>query len=264
MTSGGKRRSRLKKRLGIVCQRASDVFWRWRVPHRALRSDSRFPMDTLVASLRLDGDASLESIRRIHDTCRRRDTRPLEDRRGSTRLEDCYFLYLLVRRLRPRTIFEVGTLIGTSASVMAHAQVENGNHGTLHSVDSTFGDFKPFEGHAIRCFPGQDSRTVLETLRREGERIDFVFVDGTITRGDVELLNEIKSPELVVALHDYKPPVDKGIRNAWTIAHFLDGANQGIWVLPERQGVGYPVGNGRFVNSSVAVFLPDRVAQRFL
>ena len=215
-------------------------------------------VDTIV---RAGDPGSFDEIRRIHAICHSRDRRPKGGRRsGSTRIADCNFLYLLVRWLKPGTIFEVGTLIGTSASVMAQALADNGQGGTLHTVDGSYSGFEPLPGHAIRCFPGERSDTALDALRAEGRSIDLAFVDGTIARRDVELLNEVKSKRFVVALHDYKPPADKGTRNAWLLSRYLDDADRARWVLPERQGVGYEPTPGLPVNSSVAVLLPEELA----
>jgi len=198
-----------------------------------------------------------EEVRRIHAWCHSRDRRPVEGRGGSTRIADCNFLYLLVRWLRPRMIFEVGTLIGTSASVMAQALIENGDGGIVYTVDGSYTGFEPIEGQPIRRFAGQLSSVALETIRNEGGRIDLVFVDGAIGRRDIELLNEVKPRTSVIALHDYKLPAAKGVRNAWRLARELDFVERSFWVLPERQGLGYEPIEGLLINSSVAVLLPE-------
>jgi hypothetical protein len=145
--------------------------------------------------------------------------------------------------------------------VMAQALVENGDSGILYTVDSSYAGFEPIGRHPIHRFTKQRSDTALETLQKDGRRIDFTFIDGTISRRDVALLNAVKSTRMVIALHDYKPPADKGITNAWLLGRHLDGAAHCVWILPERQGAGYPVVEGVFVNSSVAVLLPQDVAQ---
>ena len=245
-------------------RRAKLAVWWWRYQIQPLRTDPGLTMESLVRRLVEPGETyPYEELERIQTTCRSRDRRLPEERTsGSTRVQDTLFLYLLVRRLRPGTIFEVGTLIGTSASTMAYAQAEYGNGGMLHTVDGSYGGFEPSPEQAIRCFRGQRSHDALETMRTENRRIDLVFIDGTIGRRDVEALNQVRSPDLVIALHDYKPPIDKGIRNAWMIDRYFDGADQYAWILPERQGVGYPLGDGRFVNSSVAVSLPESVRRK--
>ncbi|MGH7818701.1 MAG: hypothetical protein ACREQ9_02920 [Candidatus Binatia bacterium] len=250
---------RIRRKLG-------ELVWRFRLRSRPLRTDPRLGMETLVRWLATPGATySFEEIRRIRESCLARDRRPPDRRQsGSTRVEDGTFLYLLVRKLRPRTIFEVGTLIGTSASTMALAQAENGEGGVVCTVDGSYGGFEPLPGQAIRCFPGQRSHVALETMRVENRRIDLLFVDGTIGRADVEVLNEVRSPELVVALHDYKPPLDKGLRNAWLLSRHFEGAAGAVWVLPERQGRGYPLDGDLFVNSSIAVLLPEPVAERIV
>jgi predicted O-methyltransferase YrrM len=216
----------------------------------------------IYALFRAIEHASFEEVSRIHARCHTRDPRPPSgERSGSTRLADCNFLYLLVRWLRPSVVFEVGTLIGTSASAMSLALLENGDGGVLYTVDSSYAGFEPIEGHPVRCFAKQRSDVALKALREEGRRIDFAFIDGTIDRRDVELLNVLMSSRSVIALHDYKPPADKGITNAWLLARHLDGVSHCVWILPERQGIGYQPVEGVFVNSSVAVLLPEGIAQ---
>jgi hypothetical protein len=257
-----RRRVDLRATARALRQRANGLLWRWGVRVRLLRSDPNLGMEALVDSLYHGTEQpSFDEIIRIHALCHARDRRPPGgERSGSTRIADCNFLYLMVRWLRPKAIFEVGTLIGTSASVMAHALLENGDGGVLYTVDSSYAGFEPMEGHPIRCFRRQRSEEALAALRKEGRRIDFAFVDGTLNRRDVELLNGLESTRLVVALHDYKPPADKGIKNARLLARHLDGAARSVWVLPERQGVGYEPLEGLRVNSSVAVLLPEELA----
>ncbi|MGH7819973.1 MAG: hypothetical protein ACREQ9_09380 [Candidatus Binatia bacterium] len=55
--------------------------------------------------------------------------------------------------------------------------------------------------------------------------------------------------------------LNTGVRNAWIIARHLRGADRRVWVLPDRQGPGYPIGAGLLANSSIVVCLPDRIAK---
>ncbi|MAQ59400.1 hypothetical protein CL638_01670, partial [bacterium] len=45
---------------------------------------------------------------------------------GTITLTDAKILYLLIRTIKPKVIFEVGTWIGTSAMIMAEAVKKNG------------------------------------------------------------------------------------------------------------------------------------------
>src|SRR5664280_2720438 len=47
---------------------------------------------------------------------------------NSTSLEDCLMLYSLIRHFDRRSVFEVGTNIGTSAVVMSAAVQQNGGN----------------------------------------------------------------------------------------------------------------------------------------
>ena len=86
---------------------------------------------------------------------------------GSAGNPDCAFLYLLVKAFQGRSIFEVGTYVGTSAVAMTMA----GGH-VVTCDPEDYGCLPP----GIRFMHMPDDEA-LSVLRREGASIDMVFAD---------------------------------------------------------------------------------------
>jgi predicted O-methyltransferase YrrM len=131
---------------------------------------------------------------------------------GTISIYDARLLYILVRTLKPKVIFEIGTWIGTSAMMMAEAMRKNDNGGkiytcdvnTFYSVDNSYADIitpiNAFSDDALDQIP-PDSK------------IDFVFTDGELTFKTIAKLKPKLSPEAVIATHDFVLPAEKGVLN---------------------------------------------------
>ena len=123
---------------------------------------------------------------------------------GSTGTADCGFRYLLVKAFARRSIFEIGTYVGTSAVAMAMA-----------------------DGHVTTCDPkdygclpagirflNMTDRDALRLLRREAAIVDMVFADVAVSSDAIAFLNKIGSDDMIFTAHDYAS--GRKARSAWT------------------------------------------------
>jgi len=131
---------------------------------------------------------------------------------GTISIYDARLLYVLVRALKPKVIFEIGTWIGTSAMMMAEAVRRNDNGGkiytcdvnTFYSVDDSYDDIIT----PINAF----SEDALDRIPSDF-MIDFVFTDGELTFKTIAKLKPKLSPEAVITTHDFVLPAEKGVLN---------------------------------------------------
>lgn len=131
---------------------------------------------------------------------------------GTISVPDARLLYILVRALKPKTIFEIGTWIGTSAMVMAEAVRANHNGGhvytcdanSYYSLDSSYDDVIT----TIHAYSDQ----ALQELP-DGREIDFVFADGELTFATIKILKRKLANTAVISTHDFLLPAEKGVLN---------------------------------------------------
>jgi len=131
---------------------------------------------------------------------------------GAISIYDARLLYILVRTLKPKVIFEIGTWIGTSAMMMAEAMRKNDNGGkiytcdinTFYSVDDSYADIitpiNTFSDRAIDQIP-------------KDAMLDFIFIDGELTFKTIAKLKPKLSSEAVITTHDFILPAEKGVLN---------------------------------------------------
>ena len=102
----------------------------------------------------------------------------------SKRPKPALSLYLMVRALKPKNIIELGTNLGVSSSYLAAALKENGEGGTLTTLDaSRYRQKVAREVHGnlgidnVSYVPGLFTDTLAETVERVGP-VDMAFIDG--------------------------------------------------------------------------------------
>src|SRR5262249_12808959 len=137
---------------------------------------------------------------------------------GSTGNADCGFLYLLVKAFKRRSIFEIGTFVGTSAVAMTMA---GGRVTTCDPAD--YGCLPP----GIRFLNMPDVEE-LRVLTRESAKIDMVFADSSPSLAAVMLINKLSTPDMIFAAHDYWP--DRTAAARWPQERKNDYDKGAMWV----------------------------------
>jgi hypothetical protein len=165
---------------------------------------------------------------------------------GSTGNPDCGFLYLLVKAFARRSIFEIGTYVGTSSVAMTMA----GGHVTTCDPDD-YGCLPP----GIRFLNMIDSNA-LRVLRREGATVDMVFADAPVSVEAIALLNKIGSNDMIFTAHDYAPG-DKGEVCFRLVSKHYRRAKESTWFLPETEPV--EVARGLLLERAIAAMIPNRL-----
>jgi predicted O-methyltransferase YrrM len=171
----------------------------------------------------------------------------------TTSIEDCVFLYLLIRYFNRRSAFEVGAYIGTSALCMNEGARRNG--GVMTTTDPVdYGGIPPWSG--IRFIRGP-AIVGLSTLKDERKAIDFCFFDWLPDDSTLHLLQNLLAPDAILATHDYGNNV-KGEQTIEAINRvgLLNGRK---WLLPS---VEQPVlMDGMRINYCTAVCIPTSLIE---
>jgi len=167
----------------------------------------------------------------------------------TTSREDCALLYLLIRHFRRRSVFEVGTGIGTSAASMARAIRRNGG-GRLVTSDpvdrgAVVSDALLLQGSATEA---------LILLRREGFTADFCFIDWPPDKDGLALLRQVLARDVIIAVHDHNDSDPKGREVVASLAS-AGVTGRGKWFLPSAK----PdlMEDGTRVNNCTAFWLPE-------
>jgi predicted O-methyltransferase YrrM len=132
---------------------------------------------------------------------------------GSITFAAAILLYVATRNIRPSQIFEVGTFIGKSTLAMGLAVDRNGADGKIFTCDGS-NDFKlpRLTKCAITGFSKTVSTSALQQVAAGGARIDFFHIDGRISAEDLEIIEHISDPRVVIALDDFEG-IEKGVAN---------------------------------------------------
>lgn len=165
---------------------------------------------------------------------------------GSTGTADCGFLYLLVKEFRRRTVFEIGTYVGTSAVAMQSAGA------SVVTCDPTEYGGLPT---GLR-FLKMDDVGASQVLKSEGTRPDMVFADWPPSVETILTLNDIGSEDMIFAVHDYLPG-DKGEIAVRTINRHDRRAGDGTWLFPPKAPVA--LAPGVAIDAATAVLIPNRL-----
>ena len=138
------------------------------------------------------------------------------------------FLYDLVKKVKPTKILEVGFAEGMSSLAILKALSENENGGHLTSID-------PFQKHCWRDVGNSnvannnfsENHTLLETyscyalpeLLKNGEKFDFIFIDGSHLSDDLFVDQYFASKLLKIGGHllhdDYPSTPERLLQYPW-------------------------------------------------
>ena len=138
---------------------------------------------------------------------------------GSVLPEDCDILYGLVKKYRPRTIFEIGTWFGVSAMTMAIAMEDLGIDGTVYTCDShTLYTYS----HPFIKYYNDSSTRALKIIKKKEVKLDMVFADGKFYPGDDKRIMRLANSKFVFAVHDYEGK-SKGVRDMAAMKKYMTG-----------------------------------------
>lgn len=153
---------------------------------------------------------------------------------GSITLSAAMALYLAVRNTVATSVFEVGTFIGKSTVAMALAMEMNKQGGQIFTCDGS-NDFHVPKlcDTPIHGFSKTTSTAALEQLAKNGVKLDMLHLDGRLSGRDVELIEQISDPRVVLAIDDFEG-VEKGVANL-SILRGRPFFGQHILVYPMRE-----------------------------
>lgn len=129
---------------------------------------------------------------------------------GSISAGAAWSLYSLVRHFGLTRAIEVGTFIGRSTLAMASAMDDGGRPGEIFTCDLSNALDLPWAGQTrITQFKAATSTVMLGQL--DGA-FDLAFLDGRLQGDDVERLEQLLSPDALIALDDFEG-MEKGVAN---------------------------------------------------
>lgn len=129
---------------------------------------------------------------------------------GTVSVSTAWCLYSLVRHFRLSRALEVGTFIGKTTVSMAAGMDDGGHPGEVSTCDMSNSLDLPWNGQTrITQFKGQASAAMLEKL--DGV-FDLAVLDGRIQPSEVGRLDQLLSPDAIIALDDFEG-AEKGVAN---------------------------------------------------
>jgi len=175
---------------------------------------------------------------------------------GAVSMLDCIFLTMLVKKLKPKKIFEIGTWFGTSAGILSSAL---DNDVKIYTCDTTnvYTNLDKYKNSIVFC--NTHSSNVVGFLKENDFKVDFVFADGVLSTSDADWLLDSMGEDFIVSVHDYKLPSDKGIDNIELLKK--RSKIPVVTFCPEKDipGKGYDIGKGYNINSSVGLIMSEKV-----
>ncbi|HID49885.1 MAG TPA: hypothetical protein EYP40_09810 [Chromatiales bacterium] len=174
---------------------------------------------------------------------------------GSTGNADCGFLYLLVRAFNRRSVFEIGTYVGTSAVAMSMAA--RNNDGTVVTCDPEDYGCLPESAQELIRFLHMPSEEALGQLQQENKTIDFVFADWAPSRQAIKLINQLSTDDFIFSAHDYVLPDDEGVVAKKLMTKHYKRIKECTWILPDEEPV--QVAPGIELQQCTAVLIPNRL-----
>lgn len=116
----------------------------------------------------------------------------------SCTLEDCEFLYALVRVTKPALVLELGTGLGVSARFIAEALAANDANGTLLTIEPNY-DFYP----AIKIMLAGLRVDYTNEYRLQPNDPDLVFIDSGYDRREADIADWLSGDYRgLVCVHD--------------------------------------------------------------
>lgn len=138
----------------------------------------------------------------------------------STPNADCYFLALLIKKFKPVNILEIGTFVGKSTFSLACAAENNKQKFSIDTIDiqkkvikNKFHKFKQ-----IKFYNGHSSKIVPKLKKK----YDLIFIDANLDDLTATEIKKRCKKNALIILHDFCPPVDKGVYNLFYLSKFMN------------------------------------------
>ena len=174
---------------------------------------------------------------------------------GSSSMEDCAFLYLLIRHFGRRHAFEVGTYIGTTAVAMNEAARANGGWMTTSDVVD-YGFIPPWSGIRFMHMPAS---IALATLSAERHPVDFAFFDWVPDESTIAQIDKIFTDDAILAVHDCHPSDPKGDAIVRLLQDTYCAKRDGVWLFPAAAP--FRMDDGMTINQCTAAFIPSALVE---
>lgn len=218
------------------------------MPIRARRSDA------LIATMAEQYVAELAALQDLFRAHVRQFVGKGLKAENTTSLEDCRFLYLVIRHFKRTRALDVGTNVGTTAVAINDAVRRNGGTTCITCDPIDYAALPPDKGIRFIHAPSSEA---LAILHREQQGIDFAFFDWVPDKATVRLANEVFTRDAVLAVHDYEiDPKGEEIVKAINAGY----RRSGKWYFPS----GSAEFNGIKINICTALWVPGEPRWRSL
>ena len=130
--------------------------------------------------------------------------------KNSTSTEDCLFLSLVTKEIKPKRILEIGTFVGRSTYALNIACEQNNQNYLIDTIDIKNNiNHHRFKLNKNIKFHIGHSREILKKFKNI---YDLIFIDGNLDFETTKSLMELCSSKTVIILHDFVPPMTKGFQ----------------------------------------------------
>ena len=144
------------------------------------------------------------------------DLRELADyNTGSISLSDAWCLFSVINYFKPKRVVEIGTFIGKSTwSIVKSLEIQKSKNSEIFTCDIS-NDIKiPWKGSVkIHQFPKKSSVEMLKIIDKD---IDFLSIDGRISKEDKLEIERLVNQNVIIALDDFEGS-EKGVANLFSL-----------------------------------------------
>jgi hypothetical protein len=167
-------------------------------------------------------------------------------------------LFAIAKYFAPISVCEVGTYIGRSTLCIAE-----GAGSSLKEINTCDFSFDTFNLSAdnlaihtnfskIKYHPKTSSTEMLKIFleKNSNQKVDFFFIDGRLSKDDLNYISELKSDDAVFILDDFEG-VEKGVANSLLLSQHFKGY---VLIRPSITFV-----NGSFSIGKIALLVPIKL-----
>jgi len=178
---------------------------------------------------------------------------------GTIGLASAWLLYAMCRYFHVQGAIEIGTFIGRSTTAIALAIADEGG-GLIYTCDKSNSiEIPSVGGCTIKQHKKCESVDMLRQMVGQAEqRMQFIYLDGTLGNDDPALLDRLARPEAIIALDDFEG-IEKGVMNAVLLGSTSFGKTH-LLLYPPTQSILTRFG---FADRSTMAVMVPRSSLRF-